>query len=146
MVEYLREHYTTTIVHASLITWKKLLSMYGTEVDWSVSPADFPVQFNRCSAQQVEHSTCSYEDSTVACSPRRRNSSWDEEIMKEGNREVPEKKPLRFPKIGDITLKTWLGFILGLDSRWKHTSGTSLYFLRLWGTRTSWCYICTSSW
>lgn len=37
--------------------------------------------------------------------------SWDEEIMKEDNRKVPEKKPLRHPKIGDITLKSCLGFI-----------------------------------
>lgn len=32
----------------------------------------------------------------------------------EDNRKVPEKKLLRFPKTADITLETWIGFIVGL--------------------------------
>lgn len=32
----------------------------------------------------------------------------------EDNKEVTAKNLLRFPKTGDITLETWLGFILGL--------------------------------
>lgn len=147
VVEYLRQH-SITIVHTPLITPKKSPFHVWIRV-WSVSPAASSMQIAAQDVQQVGHYRCSYEDATVGatCSLRRRNSSvMDEEIMKEDNRKVSEEKPLRFHKIGDITLKTWLGFILVLRVQVEAYFRDLIVFSYVMGTRASWGYLCTSSW